>query len=78
MDLTVILDVSWRRRWGGAQEHLQGRCKNENGAKNRYSEECPEENPVQHLGHKLPVLYYLQEPKDSLTLYNKVPKVNRN
>lgn len=46
------------------QEHLEGRCKDEDGAEHRDSEECPEKNPVQHLSHKLPVLYYLEEAKN--------------
>lgn len=64
MDLTVMTQLSWRGRWRCAQEHHEGRCKDEDGAEHRDGEERPEKNPVQHLSHKLPVLYYLEEAKN--------------
>lgn len=54
----LFADHGWRRR---REKQLQGRCEDEDSSQYGRSEEGPQEDPVQHLGHKLPVLHHLKE-----------------
>lgn len=51
------MDLSLR---SGAEVHVESRGEDEDGADYGYGEENPEEDPVKHLSHELPVLNHLK------------------
>lgn len=60
----MVLRASLR---SGAEVHVQSWSEDEDGADYRHGKEDPQEDPVQHLSHELPVLNHLEEKNNTHT-----------
>lgn len=79
----ALLLLVWGRlffvcgRWKDFQKLLHGWCEDEDGAQHGDREEGPQENPVQHLSYKLPVLHHLNKEIRGFWVFFSYRKFNQ-